>query len=148
MNHYPKLALALFISFLVMYAVMFLNVDQPGHIYLSLNRLYVSLLMVAPMAPIMLFVMKSMYSNRMLNGGIIAASCIVFLLSLICLRTQAFISNREYMKGMIPHHSSAIMTSKHAGLSDPEVRMLADSIIKSQEEEINQMKLILKRLDD
>ncbi len=38
------------------------------------------------------------------------------------------------MKAMIPHHSSAIMTSKHANLKDPEVRKLADSIIASQEQ--------------
>ncbi|MEO5893036.1 MAG: DUF305 domain-containing protein [Ferruginibacter sp.] len=39
---------------------------------------------------------------------------------------------------MIPHHSSAIMTSSHANFKDPEVRQLADSIVKSQEREIMQ----------
>lgn len=50
------------------------------------------------------------------------------------------------MKAMIPHHSSAIMTSKHANISDPEVRALADSIIASQEREIRQMEAILHRM--
>jgi uncharacterized protein (DUF305 family) len=50
------------------------------------------------------------------------------------------------MKAMIPHHSSAIMTSKNANIKDPELRKLSDSIIKSQEEEITQMKLILNRM--
>ena len=50
------------------------------------------------------------------------------------------------MKGMIPHHSSAIMTSKHANIKDPEVKKLSEEIIKSQEEEIAQMKNILKRM--
>ena len=125
---------------------MFLNVDDISHVYLSLNRLYMTLLMVSPMGIIMVMLMRGMYQNRMLNGAIIAASSIVFVLSLICLRTQAFVSDEQYMKGMIPHHSSAIMTSKHAAIRDAEVRILADSIIQSQEEEIRQMKAVLSRL--
>ncbi|MCC8410770.1 DUF305 domain-containing protein [Mucilaginibacter sp. UR6-1] len=147
-NHYPKLALSLFISFFVMYGVMFLNVDELDHIYLSLTRLYMTLLMVSPMAIIMLIVMKKMYSNKMLNGAIIASSTIVFTLSLICLRTQAFIGDTQYMKAMIPHHSSAIMTSTHAGIKNAEVRGLADSIIKSQRQEIQKMKSMLDKLDE
>ena len=40
------------------------------------------------------------------------------------------------MKAMIPHHSSAIMVSKHANIKDPEVRQLTDSIVASQKREI------------
>jgi uncharacterized protein (DUF305 family) len=61
---------------------------------------------------------------------------------------QAFISDEQYMRAMIPHHSSAILTSKHANINDPEVRSLADKIIRSQEEEIAQMKRILERMED
>jgi uncharacterized protein (DUF305 family) len=52
------------------------------------------------------------------------------------------------MKAMIPHHSSAILTSKNAEISDPEVRKLADEIIKSQEEEIAEMKALLEKLEN
>lgn len=51
------------------------------------------------------------------------------------------------MKAMIPHHSSAILTSKNAEINDPEVRKLADEIIKAQEEEIAEMKALLEKLD-
>jgi uncharacterized protein (DUF305 family) len=51
------------------------------------------------------------------------------------------------MKAMIPHHSSAIMTSENANIQDPELRKLADDIIKAQKKEIAQMKAILDRLD-
>lgn len=66
--------------------------------------------------------------------------------TLVALRTQSPISDVQYMKAMIPHHSSAIMTSKNAGIKDPEVKRLAEQIIKSQEEEILQMENILKRM--
>lgn len=48
---------------------------------------------------------------------------------------------------MIPHHSSAILTSKNADIKDPELQKLAQTIIEAQEKEIRQMKAILKRLD-
>jgi hypothetical protein len=146
--NYKKLVLTLIISFIIMYAVMFLNVDDAGHIYLSTTRLYMAILMVAPMAILMLITMGKMYPNKRVNVAIMALSAGAFIAALIFLRNQTFISDRAYMKAMIPHHSSAILTSKHATIKDPEVRQLADQIIRSQQEEIAQMKKILARLDN
>ena len=143
---YSKFIAMLLISFLIMYGVMFLNISQADHIYLSMTRFYMTVLMVAPMALIMLLLMKHMYQNRSVNRVIILISSIAFVLSLAGLRNQSGIGDRQYLKAMIPHHSSAIMTSEHAALKDPEVRELADSIIKSQRAEIVQMKAILKRM--
>jgi uncharacterized protein (DUF305 family) len=47
---------------------------------------------------------------------------------------------------MIPHHSSAILASNEANLEDPEVKSLAEQIIRSQTSEIEQMNTILRRL--
>ncbi len=41
------------------------------------------------------------------------------------LRTQTFVNDEQYMKVMIPHHSSAIMVSQAAELKDPELCKLA-----------------------
>ncbi|MFA6277220.1 MAG: DUF305 domain-containing protein [Pedobacter sp.] len=144
---YSKFTLMLLISFFVMYGVMFLNVDDVGHIYLSLTRLYMSILMVCPMAILMLLLMSSMYTNKKLNRIIVGGAIGVFVIALVCLRSQAFISDRQYMKAMIPHHSSAILTSKRAGITDKNVRKLADSIIVSQQEEIRRMKFLLDTLN-
>lgn len=73
-NPYAKFALMLAASFLVMYAVMFLNVDSTDHIYPSMTRLYMALLMVSPMALLMLAFMGDMYKNRKLNTVIIVTS--------------------------------------------------------------------------
>lgn len=145
-NNYWKLLISCVISFFVMYGVMFLNVDSADHIYLSLTRFYMSLLMVCPMALIMLGIMRDMYMNRNKNGLIIVFSIVLFFVSLTLLRSQTPVTDVQYMKAMIPHHSSAIMTSKHAKLKDPQVRQLADSIIQSQEREIRLMKSMLKNL--
>ncbi len=146
-GNYKKFLLMLLLSFCIMYLVMFLNVDELSHIYLSLTRLYMSLLMVAPMAILMLAMMWKMYPNKKANTTIILSSCMVFVLSLALLRTQTPIDDKQYMKAMIPHHSSAIMTSKHANIKDAEVKELSKKIIASQEQEIAQMKAILERLN-
>jgi len=48
---------------------------------------------------------------------------------------------------MIPHHSGAILMCQEASLSRPEIVKLCGEIIKSQREEIDQMKAILARLN-
>jgi uncharacterized protein (DUF305 family) len=131
-TNYRKFGLMMVISFFVMYAVMFLNVFQLDHVMLSMTRTYMALLMVAPMAVSMLLFMWKMYQNVKLNYVIIAASVIVFVGSLVGLRTQTPISDIQWMKAMIPHHSSAILTSSYATFEDAEAQQLADDIIAAQ----------------
>ena len=143
---YEKLMISLLISFVIMYIVMFLNVSEGNHIYLSLSRTYMALLMVSPMAIVMLLVMGKMYPDKKRNTIIIITSLIIFIVSLAALRTQTPVGDVQYMKAMIPHHSSAIMTSENARLQDLEVKKLAEEIIKAQEEEISKMESIIERL--
>lgn len=149
MNHdksYNMMAVMLLVSFVIMYGVMFLNVAETSHIYLSLTRTYMTLLMVAPMALMMLLLMGKMYKNKKKNMVIALTAVVVFVAALAGLRTQTPVGDVQYMKAMIPHHSSAIMVSKNASLKDPEVKKLAEDIIIAQEKEIAQMKAILNRL--
>lgn len=144
---YLKFGLMLAVGFFTMYAAMFFNVDEWDHIMLSATRAYMSLLMVTPMAVTMLILMWPMYKNKKANGIILAGSVVVFVASFWALRTQTPITDIQYMRGMIPHHSSAIMTSKHATLKDPETQKLARGIIESQEREIAEMKALIQRLE-
>lgn len=143
---YKKFVVMMVISFFIMYFVMFLNIDKLDHYHTSATRIYMALLMVAPMGIVMMLMMGKMYPNKKYNTSIIIAGIIVFGIVLAALRTQTPISDVQYMKAMIPHHSSAIMVSKHANIKDPEVKQLSEQIIKSQEEEIAQMEAILNRM--
>lgn len=144
---YLKFLFMMLVSFMMMYGIMFLNVAEIDHILLSTTRTYMSLLMVAPMAISMMLFMWGMYENKRLNTVIISGAAIVFIVVLTALRTQTPIKDIQYMKAMIPHHSSAIMVSENATFEDPETAELAKQIIEAQEKEIAQMKRIIERLE-
>lgn len=141
---YFMFAIMLLFSYLIMYGVMYLNVADTDHIYMSLTRAYMAALMVAPMALLKLIFMGKMYPNKKLNIGISIASTAVFIGVLVMLRSQTFVSDEQYMKAMIPHHSSAIMTSNSANLLRPEVLELAQDIKETQVREIELMKQYLE----
>lgn len=56
----------------------------------------------------------------------------------------------DYLKGMIPHHESAIDMSesylKYGG-SDPELKQLAEDIIEAQTDEIDQMNRLIQEIE-
>ncbi len=143
---YNKFILMMVISFVIMYSVMFLNVDELNHIYISETRIYMALLMISPMAVVRMAMMGRMYPDKKVNTYIIGGAIVLFGVVFAALRTQTPVGDMQYMKAMIPHHSSAIMVSKHANIQDPEVKKLSEEIIRSQEEEIAQMKAILQRM--
>lgn len=147
MNNYKKFGLMMAVSFVVMYAVMFLNADLFDHVMLSYTRTYMTILMIAPMAVSMMLFMWGMYNNKKLNAIILTSAVIIFFVTLSMLRNQTLIKDVQYMKAMIPHHSSAIMVSQSATFEDPETAKLAKEIIEAQKREIDQMKKIIKRLE-
>ena len=146
-SNYGKFFAMLAVSFFVMYGVMFLNVDKFDHVYTSLTRTYMTILMIAPMALLKMAFMWNMYKNKKKNYAIVTGAVLVFFGTLFLLRTQEPVGDVQWMEAMIPHHSSAIMTSSEADFTDPEVQKLADDIIKAQVKEIAEMKAILARLD-
>lgn len=139
-SQYSKFVLMLLGSFIAMYITMYFNTYEMDHVYFSLTRFYMACLGISAMAVIMLSFMLSMYKNKKKNMAIILGSLILFASALTLVRTQTPIGDIIYMKAMIPHHSIAILTSKRADIKDPEVRKLADEIIKAQEKEIAEMK--------
>ena len=116
------------------------------HVYPSINRFYMTTLMVSAMGLLILGFKGQIYPDRGKNQLIVAGCVAVFLGALAVLRSQALVNDTRFMESMIPHHSIAILVSVRANIQDPEVRTLADSITSAQKREITQMKRILHRL--
>ncbi|MBK0378494.1 DUF305 domain-containing protein [Mucilaginibacter segetis] len=142
-GNYGKLGLTLGTSFVLMYAIMFLNVNDISHIYVNMTRFYMTLMMISAMAVLMLAMMPMMYPDKKKNTVFIFSAMVAFALAFAGVHRQVGIGDVQYMKGMIPHHSIAIMTSENAHIKDPRVRKLADGIIKAQVKEIAEMKALI-----
>jgi hypothetical protein len=147
MKGYLRFGAMIATSTIVMFGLMYLNTYQLDHIFFSETRLYMSLVMGAAMAIIMLLFMSHMYTDLKTNIAIIAVSVVMFIGALWLVRSQETVEDVSWMKAMIPHHSIAILTSERAHISDPRVRKLADGIIESQRKEIEEMELLIKDLE-
>lgn len=148
MNNYGKFGIMILTSTFLMYWLMFLNVFQFEHVTLSETRVYMALIMGSVMAIVMMLFMWPMYKNKKVNSIILASSAVIFALSLWLVRSQVLIEDTGWMKAMIPHHSIAILTSERANITDPRVRELADTIIKTQREEIAEMQRLIEELEN
>ena len=149
MSQYTKFFLMLGSSFIAMYITMYLNTYEFDHVWFSLTRFYMVCLGIATMAVIMLLFMLNMYKDKKKNIAILAGSVILFLGALGLVRDQkSTVGDVLWMKGMIPHHSIAILTSERADIKDPEVKKLAEDIIKAQRKEIAEMKAMIERLEN
>ncbi|QHQ37237.1 DUF305 domain-containing protein [Algicella marina] len=127
-------------STVVMYGLMYLNTYALDHVFFSQTRLWMALYMGSVMTIIMLAFMLNMYGNRRVNVAIFGGVAIAFVIFLTLVRSQATVGDLAWMKAMIPHHSIAVLTSERAELSDPRVRALADAILETQLQEIDEMK--------
>lgn len=145
-NAYVSLALQAVLSAIVMCLVMFVMIDELGSFYNNLNMVYMTLMMVAPMVVLMILAMRHMFPSKTTNGILLAGSIVIFLGSFLLIRTQTTIGDREFLRSMIPHHSGAVLMCTKAPVKDPEIVALCGRIIKSQREEIDQMKGILTRI--
>ncbi|CAN5376308.1 DUF305 domain-containing protein [soil metagenome] len=145
---YARFGTMIATSTAVMFVLMYLNTYALDHVYFSETRFYMAFLMGAVMAVIMLLFMLNMYKNWRVNAAILAISIVIFASSLWLVRSQATIEDVSWMKAMIPHHSIAILTSERANITDPRVRKLADGIIEAQRREIDEMKALIKDLEN
>ena len=148
MKDYNRFLAMIVTSTIAMFGLMYLNTYKLDHVFFSETRVYMAFVMGSTMAVIMLSFMWKMHKDLKVNTGILIGSAFIFFLALWLVRSQKTVQDVSYMKAMIPHHSIAILTSSRAKITDPEVRKLADKIIESQRNEIQEMKALIKRLEE
>lgn len=141
---YLRFAAMIGTSMVAMFFLMYLNSYQIlEHAWFSETRFFMTLIMGASMIVIMLAFMLKMYKDNRINMAIFVSAGLLLLAAIWLVRSQTTVSGVDYMEGMIPHHSIAILTSERARIEDPRVRALADEIIKAQRKEIKEMEWLI-----
>jgi len=115
---------------------------EGSHMRAHLNNVYMVLLMTGWMVLLTtIFTPHIDYQNYLIIG-----SALVIGFTIYFIRKQVFINDKQFLNGMIPHHSSALLMARRIKekTKDPRIIQLANNIIKSQTEEIKLMDTILK----
>ena len=135
-NHYYVMFFIMILAGLLSTMNMWAN--KIDDIRFSLNDFYMIGLMVGWMILFMAIYYKDIYP--------FLVGLILVLFNFYAIRTQLFINEKQYLLGMIPHHSMAVLMSKRLlekGDVTPKIKNFVNNIIKNQSEEIQFMKDIL-----
>ena len=143
-NNYLKFFAMIGTSMNAMFFLMYTHSYQIiDHFWYSETRFFMTLIMGGSMVIIMLLYMLQMYKDRNKNIAILALGVLLIAGGIWLVRSQVTVSGVDYMEGMIPHHSIAILTSERSQIKDIRVRKLADEIIKAQRREIMEMQWLI-----
>ena len=145
MNIIKSTSIMIIGSFIWQYYVMsYIMTNNIDNITNSLGKIYNACIMSTFMGILEVFMndmmMKTIHWNYYLW------LLLVLFILIGSYRWQLGITDKEYLKEMIEHHSMAILTSEEIleKSSNYPVRKLASNIINNQEDEINEMKNLLK----
>jgi uncharacterized protein (DUF305 family) len=146
MPHHPyrRLLFMAVLSFISMYVLMYMMVDRIQNVVPNVNQFYMAGMMTAPMVIIEVLLMSAMYPNKRRNTVIMAATAVLGVMFIAGIRTQAVVGDTQLIKSMIPHHAGAILMCEEASLEDAELRELCQTIIASQQAEIDWMRAKLQ----
>ena len=131
-NHYVVMFFIMILSGLL--STMNIWVDKYQDIRFSINDAYMTLIM----SGWMLFFMGLFYRDP----SVVFFASLLIIAIIWCIRTQFLVTEEQYMKGMIPHHSMAIHMSKKLLEKEKEkekelnIQSFVKNIIKTQQDEI------------
>jgi uncharacterized protein (DUF305 family) len=136
---WTRLAIMAVLSFVVMYVLMYMMVATFGDVLSNVNEFYMAAAMTAAMVLIEIAVMHDMYEKKVrITSAILGIIGLVAFVGAV--RIQFAVSDKQFLKSMIPHHSAALLMCKQTDLKDPEIKSLCERIITGQQAEIDWMK--------
>lgn len=131
------------IQYFFMSAIMSNSIENITN---SLGKVYLSVLMGLYMMVLEVMMHDHHYDVFSMKYYIFIGCLIIFFVYLY--KTQKYITDKEYVKEMIEHHSMALLTSNKIleKTDNYNVSKLAKNIIQKQEDEIRDMKEILHKI--
>ncbi len=133
-------------SFLIQYFIMStIMVFQFKHIQFSLGKFYMSLIMALMMVFLEILMHDIYYKN--ISYKYYLFTSILLLIIIYLYKNQINITDKEYLKEMIEHHSMALLTSNEIKkkTNNQQIKNLANNIINTQNDEINLMQNLVNK---
>jgi hypothetical protein len=122
---------------LQVFAMPFLMADSPRDVYFSVTQGWMGAAMGGAMIALGGLIHPMPWWAWLLCVAMTLTACLGY-------RYQIFVTDREYLHDMIPHHSMAILTSKpRLSSPSPLISRLAEQIAVTQKKEIAEMKALL-----
>ena len=134
MNHYIVMFIIMILSGSL--STMSVWADKISDIRFSVNDAYMILLM----SGWMILFMGIYYNDKL--PSIIGAALVIIIF--FAIRNQLFVTENQYLQGMIPHHSMAVLMSRNLLQKGTRYKEFVQNIIDTQEKEINYMKSFKK----
>lgn len=129
------------IQLIIMSSIM---TNSYKNITFSMGKFYMSVIMALLMG--LLEVLMYDIHMRIISLYYYAPLFFMLCIFVYLYRNQMYIDDKEYLKEMIEHHSMAILTSDEIlqKAKSERVKKLAETILTTQEKEIEYMKQLLK----
>jgi len=145
-----KLLHSLFIMFVGSFIIQYLlmppiMVNSRANITYDIGNVYLATIMALLMISLEVMMHDHQYNVLSLHlYGYIIVGVVLFI---YLYRKQIGINDKQYLEGMIQHHSMAIFTSEEIlkKTDNYEVAKLAKNIVQNQEDEINVMKKLIEK---
>ena len=129
------------IQFIVMSCIM---TNSYKNITFSVGKFYISVIMALLMGLLEVF----MFDIHMRIISFYYYLILFFILSIFIYlyRNQIYIEDKDYLQEMIEHHSMAVLTSEEIlqKTQSEQIKKLAETILTTQEKEIEYMRQLIK----
>lgn len=138
---YTMLVGSFIIQFIVMSCIM---TNSYKNITFSVGKFYMSVIMALLMGLLEVF----MFDIHMRIVSLYYYLILFFMLSIFIYlyRNQIYIADKDYLQEMVEHHSMALLTSEEIlqNTQSERIKKLAESILTTQEKEIEYMRQLIK----
>lgn len=148
MHFYHSLLFMFIFSFIIQYYIMsFVMIDTTQNFTNSYGKVFISVIMGILMILAEVYMHDSTYN--VINYKLYALFISLTLLFVYFYKIQYLINDKQYLEGMIEHHSMALLTSNKIleKTNSYDVAKLAKNIIQTQRDEIAIMNNILKKIN-
>ena len=138
---YTMLVGSFIIQFIVMSCIM---TNSYKNITFSVGKFYMSVIMALLMGLLEVFMFD--IHMRIISFYYYLILCFMLSIFIYLYRNQIYIEDKDYLTEMIEHHSMAVLTSDEIlqKTQSERVKKLAESILTTQEKEIEYMRQLIK----